>query len=276
MIETSLLRKVPIFSKLRDEELVDLANKMVTRNLPAGKRLFAQDDPGDAMFIVLKGRVNIVKESQSGEELVLQSIGPLQLFGEVAMLDGGPRTAGAKTVEQTVLLSMDRQDFLDFLSTSPRSALSIMSVLAARLRNSTELLRSSVTRNLDSLVERSLGERLAERLVGLVASWPFLILVAPLAVVTLYLFTGREGWGTQAQALLIALALVLLPLIVLQSTLTVFALRYQARRERVRANLDYQLSLKLELEFIKLNQRLDNDPNARRESATGFLAGHLD
>lgn len=91
-------------------------------------------DPGNAMMAVLSGRVRICSYSTEGREVVLNVIGAGEVFGEIAMLDGGPRTADAFAMEKTELLVLSRRDFLPFLEKNPAVCVRLLQVLCERLR----------------------------------------------------------------------------------------------------------------------------------------------
>lgn len=98
---------------------------------PAGTVIFAEDDPGDQMYVVLQG----VVELRSGER-VLAQLGPGELFGELALIDDQPRSSAAIAIDETKLATVDERQFLFLLHETPRFALHVMGVMADRLRAS--------------------------------------------------------------------------------------------------------------------------------------------
>ena len=108
-----------------------------------GKTIFRRATPGTAMMAVLSGSVKICTVSRGGKEAVLNVIGPGQVFGEIAVLDGGPRTADAVAMVDSDLLVLDRRDFLPVLRANPDLAQRLLEVLCARLRKTSEQLEDA-------------------------------------------------------------------------------------------------------------------------------------
>ena len=123
--------------------------------------IFQKGDPGDSMMAVVRGRVKICSHSSDGKELVLNIIGKGGLFGEIALLDGQPRTADAVALEETDLLVLDRSSFMPFLSERPAVALQLITMLCKRLRQTSEHLEDTLFLEASSRFARALM-RLAE------------------------------------------------------------------------------------------------------------------
>lgn len=137
MSRIAMLRKVPLFAGLSDQELEALAGSLGKRTFAKGMIIFHKGSPGQRLYIIESGKVRIFLLSESGQEITINVYGPGEVFGELALLDGLPRSAGAMAMERTVAHTLHRQDFLQQLEASPRMAKSIMEVLSARLRYTT-------------------------------------------------------------------------------------------------------------------------------------------
>src|SRR5690606_10410860 len=137
----ALLARSPLFERLDAEAIRTLADQLAEVRLPAGRVLFEDGDPGDSAYLVLRGRARIILSNASGVPTTLASPGPGELFGEVSLLDGGPRTAGAIASEDTDLLVIDRDDLLEILVRRPSAALDLLAVMGRRLRSSNARLR---------------------------------------------------------------------------------------------------------------------------------------
>lgn len=127
--KASALRTVPLFAKLGVEELLALGELAEDLSVPAGARVFAEGDPGDALYLILTGRVTV---ERGGVRLAELGIG--ECFGELALLDEGPRSATVLVQESAELLRLDRDDFLDTLLLYPAVGRAVLAVLARRLR----------------------------------------------------------------------------------------------------------------------------------------------
>ena len=105
---------------------------------PAGRVLFRKGDEGTGLLAVLSGVVRITVPSGDGKEIVLNMIGPNQIFGEIALLDGGPRTADAVAATKCQLLTLDRRDFLGVVQDHPDFAIRLLTLMSVRLRQTSE------------------------------------------------------------------------------------------------------------------------------------------
>lgn len=140
-------------------ELDRLAQLASTRIYKSGEPVFLKGDPGTAMMAVLSGRVRICSYSSEGREVVLNVISPGEVFGEIALIDGGERTADAFAMEPTELLVLNRRDFLPFLERNPEVCVRLLEVMCRRLRWTSE--------QLEDVNFLDLRSRLAKRLLYL-------------------------------------------------------------------------------------------------------------
>jgi len=133
-----MMRDVPLFAGLSDQELDALAGSLGRRTFAKGMIIFHKGSPGRTMYIVESGKVRIFTLSESGQEVTLNIYGPGEVFGEFSLLDGLPRSAGAVALEKTVTLTLHRDHFFQHLEANPSMARGIIEVLTARLRFTTE------------------------------------------------------------------------------------------------------------------------------------------
>jgi CRP/FNR family cyclic AMP-dependent transcriptional regulator len=154
-----LLSANPFFASLGEEAVAALAGLCVTRSLEAGRTLFFQGDPGDALYAVRRGQVRILTETGDGRSTTLNLLGSGDVFGEVALLDGQPRTATAVAVEPTELFAILRRDLLALIERQPAIAVRLIAFLCARIR--------WLSRRAEEAAFLSLEDRLLRRLAGL-------------------------------------------------------------------------------------------------------------
>ena len=159
MAKRRLLADLDLFRKLRPDELDRLVAFTRWMQPKARDTLFRKDDPGTSMMVVSEGRVKACTHSEDGKELVLNLFGPGEVFGEIALLDGSPRTADIIAIDACKLLVLDRRDFIPFLLDHPDASVRLLEVLTQRLRRTTTLL--------EDVVFREGPARLARRLVHL-------------------------------------------------------------------------------------------------------------
>ena len=156
-----VIEKVPLFSALEPEDLQAVAVLARPVTAQRGEIIISQGSAGDALYIVVSGRVRVYVADEEGREMVLGLEGPYAIFGEIAILDGSVRSASVAAMECTELLKIGAADFLGLLESNPRLARSVMGALAGLIRKLTDATQGLA---LDS-VYRRLVARLQERVV---------------------------------------------------------------------------------------------------------------
>ncbi len=139
------LKKSSLFRNLSPIHLQKIVSLARTLTLPAQHIVFEQADAGEEMLVVLSGRLKISISNRDGREIVLGILGPGEIFGEGAVLDGRGRSASATTLTTCELLGIHRKDFMPFLEQNPKAAVDLLTVLALRLRLNTEQLVELLT-----------------------------------------------------------------------------------------------------------------------------------
>ncbi len=135
-----LLSKVPLFKGLRARDCEVLAAQTYERPMRAGEVIFRRDDPGASMLAIIAGEVRIVLPGADGRDQVIKLLRPGEVFGDIALLDGGPRTADAIAETNGRLLIVGRRDLLRILKDDDELALRIIVLLCERLRSTDRLL----------------------------------------------------------------------------------------------------------------------------------------
>ncbi|HEX2555638.1 MAG TPA: Crp/Fnr family transcriptional regulator [Microvirga sp.] len=151
-----LLGANPFFAGLGADALQAVAGLCVTCSLAPEEMLFQKGDPGDALYAVRRGQIRIATGTEAGRRLTLNLLGSGDVFGEVALLDGCPRTADAVAVEPTELFMVRRRDFLDLLERQPAVAVRIIEFLCRRIRWMSERMEESVLLPLPARLSRRL------------------------------------------------------------------------------------------------------------------------
>jgi len=134
------LKRQALFAGFSDADLDEILAGGLVRSLKPKHVLFLEGDTGDAAFIVLEGRVQVSVNSLEGRRVILSVAGPGDLFGEIAMLDGGPRTAAAMTLDHVKLLQLDRDAIMPALERNPVAMAKILRLLCARLRTTNQMI----------------------------------------------------------------------------------------------------------------------------------------
>jgi CRP/FNR family transcriptional regulator len=131
---TSRLRALPLFSRLSDEELSDLAARLRTRPYKRAEVIFRKDDPGTHLYLVLEGAVKIALPGEFGQEALVAIMRPGDFFGELALFDRSPRSAGATALEDTRAAVLAGDDFIAFLERHPSAVRVVLETLARTIR----------------------------------------------------------------------------------------------------------------------------------------------
>jgi CRP/FNR family transcriptional regulator, cyclic AMP receptor protein len=161
MVDPALLRSVPLFASLAVQDLEQLVGDLRRRRYARGQIVVAAGDPGDNLYLIESGRVKLAFTSPEGREVILDVMGPTDFFGELALLDGEPRSADAIAMEASVLCLLGRNEFLNFLEQRPHVAIMLLGVLSQRLRRDARLLQDAAFLDVPARLARTIL-RLAE------------------------------------------------------------------------------------------------------------------
>lgn len=154
------LRSLPYFSALTDEGIEQVGKALQERSFVKGELLFLEGEPSPGLYIVKSGRVRIFKTSPEGKEQVLFIAQPGESFNDVPVFDGGPNPASASALEPTTIYIVPREALLKLIGNCP-AALSIIRLLASRLRHLTRLVEDLSFRRVVSRVSKILLEHAA-------------------------------------------------------------------------------------------------------------------
>ncbi|HEX6766615.1 MAG TPA: DUF1003 domain-containing protein [Polyangiaceae bacterium] len=262
-VDAELLTEVPLFSTLGEQERASLAARLDTSKSPAGTLLFNYGDPGHSLYIVREGEVEIFFKNDTGERIVLERAHAGDFFGEISLLDGGPRTASAVVTQDLDAVVVDRADLDEFVRARPQAAMHLLEATGRRLRETNRLLRHSVSRNINEETEdkRTRVMRIADWISEFSGSLEFLFIHCGLFFVWIVLNVGPlgrtviGGWDPFPYGLLtmcVSLEAIILSVFVLLSQ------NRQVARDRVRNDIEYQVNLKAELEIGHLHEKVDH------------------
>lgn len=142
MTKSDFLSKVSIFSSLAKEDLELLAMATQEVTYKKGQTIITSEEIGSTFFIVKSGRVKVTSDAFGGREIVLATLHPLAFFGEMSIIDGEPRSATITALEETNLITMEREVFMRILHRYPQITIKILTILCQRLRRADELIQS--------------------------------------------------------------------------------------------------------------------------------------
>ena len=253
----SLLIDLPLFASLNPDERDLLARAVDIRILNPGEAIFKAGDPGQAMFVVSKGRMEISITDRAGQKIVLTECLKGDVFGELAMLDMGPRTATATALEDTELLELDRGDLLLMVRQRPEVALHMLGAVGAMTRKADMLLRTRVARSAQVEIQdqRNIIEKLTDWIAEFSGSVKFLCLNALWFGIWIWLNESGtyrfDPFPFGLLTMIVSLQAIFLSIIVL------LAANRQAAKDRIRDDIEYDINVKAELEVAHLHEKLD-------------------
>jgi len=258
--DTTFLSQIQLFAQLDEDERGVLAQAMHERPLTAGETLFRIGEPGDSMFIVQTGAVELFVKDTAGQKIVLHTARPGDFFGELSLLDGGSRTASATGLESANLLVLDREDLLQLFRKRPDAALDMLAAMGRMTRKANALLRERVVKNVNEQVQEERGGvvlRVADWVANFSGSITFLVLHIGIFAVWILLnidvlpFGGFDRFPFGLLTMAVSLEAIIL------STLLLFSSNRQGARDRIRSDVEYEINLKAELEVAHLHEKTD-------------------
>ena len=155
-MDTSFLRRVPLFEGLSDEDLEAIARVTISRSYDRDQIIILAEEEGDALFIIDAGQVKVSIVSEDGREVILSLLGNGAVFGELSLLDGKPRSANVVATENTSLYMVRRADFLQLIYKVPKIAIALLAELAARLRRTDRKIEGLALLDVTSRVSETL------------------------------------------------------------------------------------------------------------------------
>ena len=154
-----LLKQVPLFRSLRAEDSRRIAALLKKQTLRKGDALFREGEEGNSLYMIIAGKIKIVRQSRDGDEMILAVLSTGDFCGEMALLDGMSRSADAVAVEETHLYGLNRKDFLDYVMKNETAVKAILSALCKRLRKADDFL--------EDIFFLNVAARLAKKLIEL-------------------------------------------------------------------------------------------------------------
>jgi CRP/FNR family transcriptional regulator, cyclic AMP receptor protein len=172
----AILLAHPLFGALGADAIDRLSSYAVTQRIKRGTTLFSKGDTGASVYAVCRGTVKISVPSESGKDAVFNLIGPGQIFGEIALLDGGQRTADAIAASDCELLVIERRDFIPLIRQQPELALKLIELLCSRLRNTSEQVEDVIFLDLPARLAKALL-RLHQSGTSSAAGAPYMVVI---------------------------------------------------------------------------------------------------
>ena len=258
--DATLLLSVPLFERLDEEERNLLAAQIEGIDLAAGTTVFKRGDPGDSIFIVASGEVEIFVLDTTGQRIVFETAKAGDFFGELSLLDGDPRSASAVAIQETRALRIDRNDLSLLFTRHPTAALDVLAVIGRRLREADKLIGTRVVGSPNEAVEERLTpvQRIADFAAAFSGTFSFLFVHVIWFAIWVGINTGMvkgmeifDPYPFGLLTMVVSLEAIFLSCMVLISQ------SRQAVKDRIRSDVEYDANIRAGLEVTQLHVKVD-------------------
>jgi CRP/FNR family transcriptional regulator, cyclic AMP receptor protein len=253
-----ILRGVPLFALLDDEETAVLAGQVEVRTFTPRQRIWKIGDPGGRAYVLVSGVVRVTTVDEDQQEVIVDQPAQGEFFGFASMLDQTAHQTEAIAVEESVCIEVDRNDIAILLQRKPHAGMDMLTVLGRQFHASQQLVRVRASRNPNDVIEEdmSFGERIADRVASFGGSWTFIITFA--LAITIYtainIFLRGQAWDPYP---FILLNLFLSMLAAIQAPVIMMSQNRQDTKDRLRGELDYEVNRRAESEIQGLARKLN-------------------
>jgi uncharacterized membrane protein len=256
--DPSILKQVPLFALLDDDEIGVLAAHVEMKNFGSRQRIYKTGDTGGRGYVVISGCVAVSTVDQDNQEVIVEQPGPGEVFGFASMLGQTPHQTDAVSPGESVCIEIERDDILSLLQKKPHAGMDLLTVLSNQIHASQELVRSRAARNANEVIEEQVTrpERIADAVAQFGGSWAFIISFAIVLVVysAVNVALGVEAWDPYP---FILLNLFLSMLAAVQAPVIMMSQNRQDKKDRVRSELDYDVNRRSESEIQGLARKLN-------------------
>jgi CRP/FNR family transcriptional regulator, cyclic AMP receptor protein len=253
-----ILRRVPLFALLDDDETAVLAGQVELKTFAARERIYKIGEPGGRAYVMVSGRVRITSIDEDNQEVVVDEPAFGEFFGFASMLEQTPHQTEAVSLEETVCLEVDRQDIAVLLQRKPHSGMDMLAVLGRQFHSAQRLVRIRANRHPNEIIEQeaTFGERIADSVARSGGSWTFIIVF--LAVFGVYTAVnarlGRSAWDPYP---FILLNLFLSMLAAIQAPVIMMSQNRQDTKDRLRSELDFDVNRRAASDIQGLSRKLN-------------------
>ena len=256
--EPEVLRSVPLFSLLDDDEMAVLAQQVEIKHFATRERVYKVHDPGGQAYVMLSGRVRLTTVDEDQQEVVVDEPSRGEFFGFASMLEQTPHRTTAIALEESSCLEVSRDDIATLLHQKPHAGMDLLTILGRQFHAAQELVRMRANRNPNEIIEQqaTFGERIADIVAGFGGSWTFIIIFA--ATISVYaainILLGNKAWDPYP---FILLNLFLSLLAAIQAPVIMMSQNRQDTKDRVRGELDFQVNKRAASEIQGLARKLN-------------------
>jgi CRP/FNR family transcriptional regulator, cyclic AMP receptor protein len=252
-----LLRQVPLFALLDDDETAVLASQVEVKTFSPRQRIWKIGDPGGRAYVLVSGGVRVTTVDDDQQEVVVDEPMQGEFFGFASMLDQTPHQTNATSLEESVCVEVDRHDISILLERKPHAGMDMLAVLGKQFHASQRLVRVRASRNPNVVIEEreTFGERVADTVASFGGSWTFIIAfgVALVSYSATSIIMGHRSWDPYP---FILLNLFLSMLAAIQAPIIMMSQNRQDKKDRVRSELDFDVNRRAESEIQGLAHKM--------------------
>jgi CRP/FNR family cyclic AMP-dependent transcriptional regulator len=252
-----MLRQVPLFALLDDDELCVLAAQVELKTFVPRQRIYKAGDPGGLSYVIVTGKVRITTVDEDHQEVIVDEPQNGEFFGFASMIDTTPHQTSAIAVEATSCIEVSRDDIAILLQRKPHAGMDLLAVLGRQFHASQQLVRLRAMRNPNEVIEEeeTFAQRIADAVARLGGSWTFIIsfAIAILVYTAINIALHGAAWDPYP---FILLNLFLSMLAAIQAPVIMMSQNRQDMKDRVRGELDFAVNRRAESEIQNLSQKL--------------------
>ncbi len=253
-----ILRQVPLFALLDDEETAVLAGQVEVKTFAPRQRIYKIGDPGERAYVLVSGSVRVTTVDEDHQEVTIDQPAQGEFFGFASMLEQTPHQTIATAQEETVCVEVDRHDIAVLLERKPMAGMDMLTVLGRQFHASQQLVRVRAARNPNEVIEEeeTFGERIADIVASFGGSWTFIITFAIVLIAysSTNVVLGHRAWDPYP---FILLNLFLSMLAAIQAPVIMMSQNRQDKKDRLRGELDYDVNRRAESEIQGLARKLN-------------------
>jgi len=254
----SILRQVPLFALLDDEETAVLAGQVEIKNFAPRQRIYKMGEPGGKAYVMVSGSVRLTTVDEDHQEVIVDQPAQGEFFGFASMLEQTPHQTTAIAQEETVCLEVDRHDISVLLERKPMAGMDMLTVLGRQFHAAQQLVRVRAARNANEIIEEeeTFGERIADKVASFGGSWTFIILFAVVLVgySSTNIVLRHHAWDPYP---FILLNLFLSMLAAIQAPIIMMSQNRQDKKDRLRSELDFDVNRRAETEIQGLANKMN-------------------
>ncbi len=253
-----VLRSVPLFALLDDDEVAVLAAQVEIKHFAARERIYKKDDAGGQAYVMLSGHVRVTTIDQDQQEVVVDEPARGEFFGFASMLDQNPHQTSAIALEETDCLEVSREDIAVLLQRKPDAGMDLLTALGRQIHATQELIRLRATRNPNDLfeTEETFGEHVADGVARFGGSWTFIIAfgLVMIAYTAVNIALRDKSWDPYP---FILLNLFLSMLAAIQAPVIMMSQNRQDAKDRLRGELDFDVNRRAASDIQGLSRKLN-------------------